>query len=171
MVWLAKLGPCCLFQSPPLFPPLSFYPHWPHFMLSSTPGPCTTRFCMEHSSFPTCPGNSLFSLDFPMTLSSSHSFHLFTTFSSFQQQKWQSWSFSCVFLCITRWQGLPRRLSVKEPTCQYRRCRRRWARSQDGKEPLEKEMATHTSILAWKIPWTEESGGLQSMGSQSVGHD
>ena len=36
---------------------------------------------------------------------------------------------------------------------------------------LEKEMATHTSVLAWKIPWTEEPGRLQSMGSQSVGHD
>ena len=34
-------------------------------------------------------------------------------------------------------------------------------------DPLEKEMATHSSILAWKIPWTEEAGGLQSMGSQS----
>ena len=34
-------------------------------------------------------------------------------------------------------------------------------------DPLEKEMATHSSILAWKIPWTEEPGGLQSMGSQS----
>ena len=38
-------------------------------------------------------------------------------------------------------------------------------------DPLEKEMATHSSILAWKISWTEESGGLQSMGLQSVGHD
>ena len=38
-------------------------------------------------------------------------------------------------------------------------------------DPLEKEMATHSSILAWKIPWTEESGGLQSTGSQRVGHD
>ena len=37
--------------------------------------------------------------------------------------------------------------------------------------PLEKEMATHSSILAWRIPWTEESGGLQSMGSQRAGHD
>ena len=37
--------------------------------------------------------------------------------------------------------------------------------------PLEKEMATHSSIPAWKIPWTEEPGGLQSMGSQKVGHD
>ena len=36
---------------------------------------------------------------------------------------------------------------------------------------LEKEMATHSSILAWEIPWTEEPGRLQSMGSQRVGHD
>ena len=38
-------------------------------------------------------------------------------------------------------------------------------------DPLEKEMATHSSILAWRIPWTEEPGGLQSMVSQRVGHD
>ena len=38
-------------------------------------------------------------------------------------------------------------------------------------DPLEKEMATHFSILAWRIPWTEENGGLQSTGSQSVGHN
>ena len=38
-------------------------------------------------------------------------------------------------------------------------------------DPLEEEMATHSSILAWKIPWTEEPGGLQGKGSQRVGHD
>ena len=38
-------------------------------------------------------------------------------------------------------------------------------------DPLEEEMATHSSILAWRIPWTEETGGLQSMGSQRVGHN
>ena len=38
-------------------------------------------------------------------------------------------------------------------------------------DPLEKEMATHSSILAWEIPWIEESGGLQSMGSQRVRHN
>ena len=38
--------------------------------------------------------------------------------------------------------------------------------SQHGEDPLEKEMATHSSILDWKIPWTEEPGGLQSMGLQ-----
>ena len=37
-------------------------------------------------------------------------------------------------------------------------------------DPLEKEMATHSNILAWRIPWTEEPGGLQSIGSQRVGH-
>ena len=40
-----------------------------------------------------------------------------------------------------------------------------------GEDPLEEGMATHSSILAWRIPWTEEPGGLQSMGSQRVGHD
>ena len=40
-----------------------------------------------------------------------------------------------------------------------------------GHDPLEKEMATHSSILAWRSPWTEERGGLQSMGSQRVRHD
>ena len=41
----------------------------------------------------------------------------------------------------------------------------------DWKDPLEKGMATHPSILAWRIPWTEEAAGLQSTGSQRVGHD
>ena len=44
-------------------------------------------------------------------------------------------------------------------------------RSLDREDPLEKEVANHSSILAWGIPWTEESGGPQSMGSQTVGHD
>ena len=46
-----------------------------------------------------------------------------------------------------------------------------WVRSVGWEDPLEEEMATHSSILARKIPWTEESGGLQSMESQRVGHD
>ena len=41
-----------------------------------------------------------------------------------------------------------------------------WVCSLSWEDPLEKEMVTHSSILAWRIPWTEESGGLQSMGSQ-----
>ena len=46
-----------------------------------------------------------------------------------------------------------------------------WVQSLGWEDPLEKEMATHSNILAWKISWTEEPGGLQSMGSQRVGHD
>ena len=46
-----------------------------------------------------------------------------------------------------------------------------WVRSLDREDLLEKEMATHSSSLAWKIPWMEEPGRLQSMGSQRVGHD
>ena len=46
-----------------------------------------------------------------------------------------------------------------------------WVQSLGQEDPLEKEMATHFSILTWKIPWTEEPGGLQFMGSQRVGHD
>ena len=44
-------------------------------------------------------------------------------------------------------------------------------RSLGQKDTLEEDMATHSSILVWKIPWTEEPGGLQSMGSQRVAHD
>jgi len=46
-----------------------------------------------------------------------------------------------------------------------------WVRFLGQEDPLEKEMAIHSSTLAWKIPWTEEPDRLQSMGSQRVGHD
>ena len=46
-----------------------------------------------------------------------------------------------------------------------------WVQSLGQEDPLEKEMATHSSILAWRIPWTEEPGGLQSMGVTRVGHN
>ena len=60
--------------------------------------------------------------------------------------------------------------SGKEPVCQCRRCKR--PRFNLGREdPLEEGMATHSSILAWRIPWTEEPGGLQCMGLHRVGHD
>ena len=49
--------------------------------------------------------------------------------------------------------------------------RETWARSLSWEDPLEKEMATHSSILAWRIPWREEPGRLQSTGSQRVRHD
>ena len=46
-----------------------------------------------------------------------------------------------------------------------------WVQSLGKGDPLEKKMATHSSILAWRIPWTEEPGGLQSIGSQRIGHN
>ena len=46
-----------------------------------------------------------------------------------------------------------------------------WVQSLGREDPLEKEMASHSSILAWRIPWTEEPRGLQSMGSQRVRHN
>ena len=49
--------------------------------------------------------------------------------------------------------------------------RETWVRSLVWEDPLEKEMATHSNILAWRIPWMEEPGRLQSTGSQRVGHD
>ena len=45
-----------------------------------------------------------------------------------------------------------------------------WVQSLGQEDPVEKGMATHSSIIAWRIPWVEEPGGLQSMGSQRVGH-
>ena len=59
-------------------------------------------------------------------------------------------------------------LSGKESACQYKQTQV-WSLGWEGS--LEKEIATHSSILAWKIPWTEEPGGLQSIGLQRVGHD
>ena len=53
---------------------------------------------------------------------------------------------------------------VKEP-------QKTWVQYLDQEEPLEEGVATHSSILDWRIPWTEEPGGLQSIGSQRVGHD
>ena len=62
--------------------------------------------------------------------------------------------------------GLPRRLSSKESVA-VQEMQETQVRSLDGEDPLEEEMTTHSNILAWKIPWTEEPGRLQSLGSQS----
>ena len=59
----------------------------------------------------------------------------------------------------------------KESPCQCRRPKRCQFDPLGGEDPLEDGMATHSSILAWRIPWTEEPGKLQSIGSQEVGHD
>ena len=60
---------------------------------------------------------------------------------------------------------------LKLPLKRLPAMRETWFRSLGREDPLEKEMATHSSILAWRIPWTEEPGGLQSTGLQRVGHD
>ena len=58
--------------------------------------------------------------------------------------------------------GFPAGAHGKEPVCQCRRLKR------CGFDPQEEGMATHSNILAWRIPWTEEPGGLQSMGSKEL---
>ena len=68
-------------------------------------------------------------------------------------------------------QGFSGGASGEEPACQCRRCKRLGFSPWVGKIPLEKEMATHSCVLAWRIPWTEEPGKLQSMGEKRVGHD
>ena len=65
-------------------------------------------------------------------------------------------------------EGLRRWLSGKESSFQ---CRRLGLDPKSQGDPLEKEMATHSSILAWEILWTEKPGGLQSKGLQRVGHN
>ena len=72
---------------------------------------------------------------------------------------------NCTF--VNRLEGFPGSLVVKNlPEMQETQ-----VRSLGWENPLEEEMATHSSILAWEIPWIEEPGGLLSMGSQRVGHD
>ena len=68
-------------------------------------------------------------------------------------------------------EGFPGGTSGKEPTClPTQETQERQVQSLGWEDPLEEGMAIHASILAWRIPWTEEPGGLQSMGSQRVGH-
>ena len=84
-----------------------------------------------------------------------------------------------VCVCVTFWwflqyfkpsTGIRASLVVQRLKC-LPAMRETWVRSLGPEDPLEKEMATHSSILAWRTPWTEEPGGLQSTGSQRVGHD
>ena len=60
---------------------------------------------------------------------------------------------------------------IKNPTASARYTGDEGSTTGSGRPPLEQGMATHCSILAWRIPWTEEAGRLQSIGSQRVGHD
>ena len=73
----------------------------------------------------------------------------------------------CFFIGLFVYYGLPGWLNVKESTCNAGDIETQ-VRSLGWENPLEKEMATHSSILAWEIPWLEEPWGLQSMGSQKL---
>ena len=66
---------------------------------------------------------------------------------------------------------LPRECSAKESACNNRRHKRHGFDLRGREDAPEKEMATYSSILPWEIPWTDEPGGLQSMGSQRVRHN
>ena len=70
-----------------------------------------------------------------------------------------------------RLRGFPGGASGKEPACQCRSHERRGFDSLGGEDPVEKSMAIHSSILDWRIPWTEQPGGLQSTGWRRVRHD
>ena len=70
------------------------------------------------------------------------------------------------YVLMLPWASLMAQMVKRLPTM-----RETQVRSLDQEVPLEKEMATHSGILAWRIPWTEEPGGPQSTGSQRVGHD
>ena len=75
---------------------------------------------------------------------------------------------TCPFvICIlNKWASLVAQMVKRLPAI-----RETWVRSLGWEDLLEKETAPHSSTLAWKIPWTEEPGGLQAMGSLRVGHD
>ena len=69
--------------------------------------------------------------------------------------------------CLGSSMGFPSGSVVKNPPAMWET----WVGSLGWEDPLKEGMETHSSILAWRIPWSEGPGGLQSMGSQRVGHD
>ena len=85
------------------------------------------------------------------------------------EKQWQAWD-SCLDGPKVK-VGFPGGTIGKESACQRRRCERLRFNPWVRKIPWREGMATHSSILAWRIPWTEELGGLLSMGSQRAGHD
>ena len=99
-----------------------------------------------------------------------------SNFPSIKKYSWKSlyifevkimqYSWSSLIMVVTLCVGFPGGVSGKEPTCQFSRYE-----IQGWEDPLEDCIATHSSILAWRIPWTVEPGKLQSTVSQRVGHD
>ena len=79
--------------------------------------------------------------------------------------------FADMYVCIQPFYVYLFRSLVAQMVKRLSTVRDTWVRSLGREDPLEKEMAIHFSTIAWKIPWTEEPGRLQSMGSQRVGHD
>ena len=93
----------------------------------------------------------------------------FRFFCKILQTTWTTFLANPIPTLIHFW-GLPWELSGKEATCNAGTTGDSiWPLGRE--DPLEEEMAIHPSILAWEIPWTEETGGPQSVGSQRVGHD
>ena len=74
-------------------------------------------------------------------------------------------------MCIHIYMGYSDGASDKEPACQFKICEKHRFYPWVGKNPLEKEMATHSSNLACRTPWAEKPGRLQSIGSQRVGQE
>ena len=79
---------------------------------------------------------------------------------------WSLYIFNCL-TSISLWIKFPQWLRIWMP---MQETQETWIWSLGQEDPLEEEMATHSSVLAWRIPWSEEPGGLQSMGSQRIGH-
>ena len=79
--------------------------------------------------------------------------------------------FADMYVCIQPFYVYLFRSLVAQMVKRLSTVRDTWVRSLGREDPLEKEMAIHSSTIAWKIPWTEEPGRLQSMGSRRVGHD
>ena len=90
--------------------------------------------------------------------------------SRYKCLEWQRPTLCYVYICmamfIIYWASPVAQIVKNLPAMQGT-----WVWSLVGEDPLEKGMAPHSSIFAWRIPWTEEPGGLQSIGSQTVGHD
>ena len=78
-----------------------------------------------------------------------------------------------IFLLLHIWipLGYPVGTNGKEPIRLLQKTQETWVQFLGWEDPLEKEIATHSSILAWRIPWREEPGGLQSTGLKTVRHD
>ena len=113
-----------------------------------------TSGCTKSPSFPNSTVLHLFTLARSAHFLPWNIFWLLCFHSTFMPSFWYQWA-----SLVTQ---MVKNLPAVEET---------WVQSLSWQDPLQKGMATHSSILAWRIPWTEEPGGLQLMGSQRVGHN